>query len=452
MLIALAVLCTLIEALFTALEVAMGAVSRARLRALATPVPEEAADGHEPAGAAAMARAKRLLELLERPDRLTVLFLTVTTLSLWMAAALLTLVSLEAHWPPVVLGLVMALVLFAAEVLPLLVAARRAEWVALHGAPIVRFTQRLLAPCLAVFAGSAYGLARIFGAGADATPAVTEGELRSALATAEEEGVIEKEERAMLEGAMDFQDKVVREVMTPRIDIVAVSAQTCVSEALETALKSGHSRLPVFEGTLDKVTGIAATKDFLPHLRSGEAGNISAGSVARPVFYVPENQPISNTLDELRKQRTLLAMVVDADGGTAGLVTLEDLLEELVGEIQDEYDVEEPPLQFIESEPGQVTVRCQAGVTARELVRFLERELHLNATLKDGDEEPVDASQSLAAVALDLFESVPAAGDTIVIGEAVSTTADIKATFRLQLEVSQMEGPRIEEVCIRLLA
>lgn len=459
MLIALAVLCTLIEAIFTALEVALSTVSRARLRALTVESHEHDEEETHKANhgtveklARQASRAQLALRVVEQPDRLTLLFLTVTSFSLWTVACLLTWQALMAEWAPYTLAGSLALVLFCAEVLPLLVAARRAEALALMGAPFVRIAQTVLAPVLAVVGGIAYGIARIFGAGPEATPSVTEGELRTALATAEEEGVIEKEERALLEGAMDFRDKVVREVMTPRIDVVGVPCDASLSHTLSMALKGGHSRLPVYEGTLDRIVGIVATKDLLPYLHRGDGDGIHARDVVRPAFYVPETKPIASTLEELRRQRTLLAVVVDSDGGTAGLVTLEDLLEELVGEIQDEYDVEEPPLRVVEESSGQRVVLCEAGSTVRDLGRFLQREFHIEPTLRDGDSERAEASLSLAALALDLFESVPKVGDKIVVGDGVASTADIRASFGLLLEVAHMEGPRIEEVRIRLVA
>jgi CBS domain containing-hemolysin-like protein len=210
--------------------------------------------------------------------------------------------------------------------------------------------------------------------------------------------------------------------------------------------------LPVYEGTLDRIVGIVATKDLLPYLHRGDGDGIFARDVVRPAYYVPETKPIASTLEELRRQRTLLAVVVDSDGGTAGLVTLEDLLEELVGEIQDEYDVEEPPLRVVEESSGQRVVLCEAGSTVRDLGRFLQREFHIDPVLRDGDSQRADASQSLAALALDLFESVPKTGDKIVAGDAVANTTDIRASFGLVLEIAHMEGPRIEEVRIRLMA
>ena len=504
MLIAIAVVCTLFEAVFSALEVALSAVSRARLRTLAEAEPAVAtasgassdapalppnADPYTPALAsggagvrpAARRRAARVLRLLQQPERLTLVFITVTSLSMWTAASALAWESLATDWPGWVLPVALIGVLFVAEVPPLLLAAHKPEGIALKGAPVVEASLMLLSPLLMVVGGIGHGVARMLGAGPGVTPQVTEGELRSALATAEEEGVIESDERAMLEGAMEFRDKLVREIMTPRIDIVGVPAQANLLEALHVAMREGHSRLPVYDGTVDKITGILATRDLLPYLRQDGAGAHSrVDAVARPPFFVPEYKRIAPTLEELRHQRSLMAIVVDADGGTAGLVTLEDLLEEIVGEIQDEYDIEEPALRVVaggetptttapngDAETGDVetdekaaapptrrTVLCDAGVTVREFERFWRKSFRETVSLRDASGAVVDASLSLAALALQLFESVPGPGDQVRAGSVTSRGADAPTAAGpplaswLELEVVSMDGPRIEEVKI----
>jgi putative hemolysin len=450
MLIFLAVLCGLVEAMFTALEVALGSVSRARLRGLTTVGRDEHGALDSPVQSR---RAQVALEIAERPDKLALLFITVTSFSLWAAATFLTWACLTQEWQPFILPLALVGLLFLAEVLPLQIAARHSEVIALRGAPLVALSLKLLSPVTMVMGGIAYGVARAMGSGPDATPAVTEGELRTALAAAEESGVIESEERALIEGAMDFRDKVVSEVMTPRIDIVGIPATATLPEALEIALREGHSRMPIFDGTLDKVIGILASKDLLPHLKNAlESENSSsktARDVARPAYFVPATKKIASTLEELRRQRTLLAVVVDPDGGTAGLVTLEDLLEELVGEIQDEYDLEEPQLRTVEGE--EAALLCAAATPVREFGKFWSQKFGFTATLRGADEVPAPSGQSLAALALELFENVPSVGDRIKVGDAVASTPDIRAAFMLEMEVIQMEGPRIEEVKIAAL-
>ena len=341
MLVLIAFFCIAVESIFTALEVAFGAVPRARLRVLLDDeqerLQEERRENGKAGGSSLERRINRALEVQERPERLSLLFLTVTTFTLWTAASLLTWQALQFDWPAWGLPLMLLGVLFGAEVLPLLIAARHPENILLMGGRIVKFSLRLIGPLLAVLGGVALGMSRLFGVRPDATPQVTEGELRSALATAEEEGVIESEERALLEGAMEFRETTVCEVMTPREKITGVAADATLPAVLEIALREGHSRLPVWDG--NAAIGIIAAKDLLGHLRHPQrASTIRARDVMRRPIFVPGTQLISATLENLRRQRSLMAVVTGEDGTAIGLVTIEDLLEEIVGEIQDEFD------------------------------------------------------------------------------------------------------------------
>jgi len=460
MLLLLAALCGLIEAVFTALEVALGAVSRARLRALAE---SDVASGEEVPSPATMRRARLALSLLEHPDQLSILFLSVTSLSLWGAASLLTWHVLAGlwTWPDLISSLVA--LLFVAEVVPLLLAAPRAEVVALRGAGFVSGASRLLSPLTVPVGALSLGLARLLGSGARATTHVTEGELRTALAAAEAEGAIESGERALIEGAMDLRTQTVREVMTPRLDIAAISADAPLEEALRLAVREGHSRVPVFDGSLDHVVGVLATKDLLPHLHpDGATPPKTVREVVRPALFFPENGRVSVAVEELRRHRTLLAIVVDANGATSGLVTLEDLLEELVGEIQDEYDAEEAPIRSLESPSNESerVVLCEAGSSVRELGRFLGAEFALTTTLRLSDGTPAGSGTSLATLFLDRFGRVPKVGDSCQVGGATQTsplrepnggaTTDERAEWSVSLEVAAMEGPRLVLLHARL--
>ncbi|RYX81137.1 HlyC/CorC family transporter [bacterium] len=460
MLLLLAVLCGLVEALFTALEVALGAVSRSRMRSLAEPDAARA-EGSEPPPPAQTRRAKAVLALLEHPDRLSILFLSVTSLSLWCAASLLTWHVVMGLWNVGILAGALIALLFVAEVVPLLLAAGHAETIALRGARFLALSQRVLRPLTWLVGGIAFGLARLLGSGPRASPHVTESELRTALATAEEEGTIESGERALIEGAMDLRTQSVRDVMTPRLDIVGISASASLSKALETALDEGHSRLPIYDGTLDKIVGVLATKDLLSHLYSPTANvtTLKVRDVARTPLFVPEQGRVNVVLDELRRNRTLMAIVVDSNGTTAGLVTLEDLLEELVGEIQDEYDAEEAPVRLLNpekvSEGALPEVVCNASLSVREMGRFFGEELGYTTTLRDATGSPVGSSSSVASLALERFGRVPQVGDQVDVGSAlapVSATSDSKRiSLTVCFVVTQMDGPRLLELHVWLI-
>ncbi|HEY1011213.1 MAG TPA: hemolysin family protein [Herpetosiphonaceae bacterium] len=190
-------------------------------------------------------------------------------------------------------------------------------------------------------------LARPIGMMTGANPQlVTEEELKLLVNVGEEEGVIEAEEREMIEGIFEFSDTVVREVMVPRIDIVAVPATASLDEALALVLGAGHSRLPVYQDSVDHVVGVLYAKDLLPVLRDNRRDQ-PLSALVRPAYFVPDTMKVDDLMRALQSRKVHIALIVDEYGGTAGLVTIEDLLEEIVGEIQDEYDVEEPPIQEV---------------------------------------------------------------------------------------------------------
>lgn len=436
MLLALVVFLVLIEAVFTALEIAFGSISRTRLRSLADPdTPNQAVSPH------IAERAALALQVLNDAPRLTLTFIIVTSLSMWSAASLLTWISFWQNWDWWTLPVALTAVLFVAEVLPVLLAAPRAENIALRGVKIIKLASTILAPLIWLIGGIGYLPARLLGSHKRGAPHVTEDELRSALAVAEEEGAIESSERSLLEGAMDFRAKIVREVMTSRQDIVGIPADACLEEILYTAVSQGHSRLPVYEKSLDKILGVVATKDLLPYLNQGlENSELRARDLVRPPFFVPASKRIAPTLEELRQQRTLLAIVVADDGDIIGLVTLEDLLEEIVGDILDETDQEEPEIEVV----GEAVLRVAAHVTVREVERFWEQEFARPLTLQEKSGIEANDATSLAALALGHFEQIPAIGDRTAVG--------VQAGQSIEMEIIVMDGHRIEQVQLIPLA
>ncbi|MDM7460088.1 MAG: hemolysin family protein [bacterium] len=172
-------------------------------------------------------------------------------------------------------------------------------------------------------------------------PIVSEEELRVLVEAGEEQGVIEEQEKEMIQSIFEFTDTIAREVMTPRVDIKAVPAHATGQELIKLVRETGHTRIPVYEGSLDNILGVVHAKDLLRFCETG--GKFSLHEVMRPAFFVPESKRVVDLLQEMRRQRVHMAILQDEYGGTSGLVTLEDLVEEIVGEIQDEYDVEPEP-------------------------------------------------------------------------------------------------------------
>ena len=427
----LAILCVLLEGVFTSLEVALGAVSRGRLRALAD---------DDAAASTTKARANRTLRLLERPDRLTILFVTITSLSLWTAATCLVRVAERDAWPLWSLPLAFMVALFFAEVLPLVIAARFAEALALRGSALVRRVDWLLWPLTWLLGMAGRVLARALGARFDAPPHVTQDELKTALQTAEEEGVLEGEERAMLEGAMNLRDKRLRDVMSPRVKIVGVRADASARAALEIGLRAGRSRLPVYEGTLDHVLGVLALKDLLPHLRDGKNDAPIRDFLRAPLF-LPESTGIAPALNALRRNRTLLALVYDESGGTAGLVTLEDLLEEIVGELDDEYD---SPQQL--AKPELDGLRCDASLPLREVTRAWREARNAVLQLRGRDGEAVETSLLLGEFALRVCGSNALVGARALAG---MTRDDDGEATPVELEVTRCDANGFAELRLR---
>ena len=250
---------------------------------------------------------------------------------------------------------------------PKLVAVHRAEWITAHLAvPPLRALAFVLAPITWPLNFVVQAVVRAFGVRSTGFhPLIQTPEELRLLVTQPQEGngagEIENDEREMLRGVFEISETVVREVMTPRTEMVAVPADVTLQRLLEVATEEGHSRIPVYEGTIDQVLGVVLTKDLLRvlHERGGAAqGPFDVRAILRPAYFIPDTKPVDELLSELRRQAVHLAIVLDEFGGTYGLVTLEDLLEEIVGEINDEFD--EVEVDFQPTPEGDVLI--DAGV------------------------------------------------------------------------------------------
>jgi putative hemolysin len=181
--------------------------------------------------------------------------------------------------------------------------------------------------------------------GSTELPLGTEEQIKTLVDAGEEEGVIEEEEKEMIYSIFDLGDTLAREVMVPRIDIVALEVKTSLKEALRVIVQAGHSRIPVYEDEIDSIVGILYAKDLLKYWPDFESLNLR--DILREAYYVPETKPVDELLQELQQRKVHIVIVVDEYGGVAGLVTIEDVLEEIVGEIQDEYDSEESFVEVV---------------------------------------------------------------------------------------------------------
>ena len=238
--------------------------------------------------------------------------------------------------------------------------------------------------------------------------AITEEDLRTYVDAGEEEGVLKEEEKEMIYSIFDLGDTVAREVMLPRIDMVALETNTPIMPALDVILEAGHSRVPIYVDNIDNVVGILYAKDLLTHWREGGSAK-SVSDLARDVYFVPETKPLSELLRELQSRKVHIAIVVDEYGGTAGLVTIEDILEEIVGEIQDEYDPEEFLMQQVSDDEYIFSARIDLD----DINDLMSAEL------------PTDEADTLGGLVYNLLGRVPEVGDSVEVAGLHLTVLDV---------------------------
>jgi CBS domain containing-hemolysin-like protein len=337
-------LCVVVAAVLAGAEVALARVSAVR-------VAELVAQGRP--------GAHRLARLQEDAPRSVNLLLLLRLAAEVTAVVLVALRLAEVlDGGPTVLAavLVMTVVSYVLiGVAPRTLGRQHAESIALAVAGPVRVLTALFGPLpsLLILVGNALTPGKGFREG----PFASEAELRDLVERAQERGVVEQSEREMIESVFDLGDTIVREVMVPRTDIVVIERGKTVKQALNLLLRSGFSRVPVVGDNADDVLGVVYLKDLVKRERSEGGATVKVEEVMRPARFVPESKPVDELMREMRSELGHLAVVVDEYGGTAGLVTLEDLVEEVVGEITDEYDREAPPVEVLPDGALRVTAR-----------------------------------------------------------------------------------------------
>ncbi|HEX8807062.1 MAG TPA: hemolysin family protein, partial [Candidatus Aquilonibacter sp.] len=248
---------------------------------------------------------------------------------------------------------------------------------------------------------------------------VTEEDIRALVNVGAEQRVIEEEEREMIHSVIEFGDTIVREVMTPRPEMVAVSIDDPPRRALEMVIAEGYSKLPVYQESKDDIVGVVHDRELLVALANGTLAQTSLRNLMRPAPHVPETKKIAELLREMQRDKFTLAIVVDEYGGTAGLVTMEDLLEELVGEIRDEHDEDEQdPIHIISDDEAVV----EAGTNIEDV----------NAKL--GTHIPTEDFETIGGYIVGLFGRLPREGEEIAADE------------RTRLKVERTRGRRILSV------
>ena len=355
----------------------------------------------------------------------------VATVYLFGYLATCLMLDLNVTWSPVIGFLLSAVIVVPLGVaLPVNYTAQRPEGVAIALAWPITVISVLLWPVTFLLRGLmrlvllARGVTRV-----ELHAPPTEEELRTMLAQSDKQGVLPEQQRQMLYGVLDFADQTTAQVMTPRPDMVSADADAPLSEALSLALEHHHRRLPVYEENDDNIVGVLYVKDALPYLRDKELSE-PARVAARPAFYVPESLPARELLRQLQQSRQTVAIVRDEFGGTAGLVTVENLVEQIVGPIRDEDDLTEEP-EIVETGPEEYS--CSGLISLHRLENLLHVEL------------PVEDYESLAGLVLALAGHIPGSGESFAWGQ-LSLTAERVSRHRLErVGVSKLaNGPEQE--------
>jgi putative hemolysin len=368
-------------------------------------------------------RAGAMATVLEEPSPLFSGIALLETLSIGIAtlSGAGIVIALWPIGPPlsVLAGILLLLLILVVQVTARSLAMHFPESTALRLMGPVVLLARIFWPLLAPLLAFERWLLRLIGVSrVSDTPAAAEEDLR--MLVEHEDGVLEEGEREMIQSIFEMNDRPVRELMVPRPDVAALAQTGSVNDAVDLALRTGYSRLPVYDGNLDNVAGVLVVKDLLRHLKDG-SGDAPVTALLRPPYFVPETKKIDELLREMQAKRVHLAIVVDEYGGSAGVITLEDLVEEIVGEIRDEYDTEEPLYERIDDD--------KVVFDARASIHDVNEILHLTL-----DDEEFD---TLGGLVYDQLGKVPEVGDEVRVDG-------------ISVEVLSTEGRRVKKVLVKV--
>ncbi len=422
--ILLLVVLTLLEGFFVATEIALVSIRRSRV--------EQLVDEGRPG-------ARRVRRLLEDPGR----FLAVSQLGLTFIgflASAYAAVSLAGDLAKALksagmdggtadgLALIAVTVILAlftivlAELVPKSIALAHNERFALLLSGPLDLLGRLVGPVVALLTGVTRWITRWLGVEMTSEDQISAEELRLIVERGGEQGILEAEEEQMINAVIELGERRLHEVMVPRTAIVALPSSASFDDAIDTLIAEGHSRVPVYEASVDEVVGILYAKDLLPYLKSSSDELPDLRTLLRTPVFVPESMSIDDLLHEFQRRKVHIAIVLDEYGGTAGLVTIEDLLEEIVGEIQDEYDVEEPLIERLEDDRARVDGRASVD----DLLDIWD----LKVQLEDEDEY-----DTVGGLVYHRVGGIPSPGDEVQVDG-------------LRLTVESTDGRRVGKVLV----
>ncbi|MBC7532592.1 MAG: HlyC/CorC family transporter [Oligoflexus sp.] len=325
--------------------------------------------------------------------------------------------------------LISFVVLILCDLIPKSIARAHLPMVAHFSMIIVHILYRLVYPLALMLSNFANWIIRLLGSDQSLQPTITEAELEFLLEVGEKSGVIEDVKKEMINGVFEFDETKVREIMTPRTDIIAVEKGVSLEETVRLIMQSGHSRLPVYDEQIDKIMGIIFAKDILRHMadpkRATSTKPFAVTTIMREPQFVPESKHLIEIFKELKQSKNHMAIIIDEYGGTAGLVTMEDILEEIVGDIQDEFDSEEAQITQIEDNVYDI-----AGyVNISEFAEFFE----IDESFAEDVEGEVD---TIAGWMTQLLGHLPEIGQKVSYGN-------------LNMEVTEVDRHRIERLRVR---
>ena len=409
--IAIAV-CVAFSAYFSATETAFTSINRIRLKNMAN-------DGNK--------KAKEVLELAENYDNLLSTILVgnnIVNIAMTSLATVLFITLYPKYGATIATAVTTIVVLIFGEISPKSLAKENPEKFAMFSAPVIRFFMLILAPINWIFAQWKKVLAKVFNA--DGVRPITEEELLTMVEEAQTEGGIDEEQSELIQNAIEFNDLDAWDVLTPRVDIMAIEIDETEEEVEKMFLETGFSRLPVYEDDLDNIVGVLNQKDFHNHIKGGRA---SISTYVKPVIFVAGSMKIAQLLKKLQTVKTHIAIIVDEYGGTDGLVTMEDIIEELVGEIYDEHDAAE--LQdIVQQQDGTYRVLC--GTNVDKMFDYFDVE------------EEVDATTVNGWVVLQI-DKLPSVGDKFTYiadykqFDVVVTKADERKSLEINMVVTELE-------------
>ncbi len=415
-LIAIAIFSLLVMAGAATVEASAGLISRHRFRQAAT----------------GPGRERSVHTLLDPRRSLVSALQLVQAIAIALAASLITYVIMrEGGRGPVVIAVLVASALFLllGQAVPRALARTRPSATAGALLSLARFVAMLVRPLSALSDGAADLFTRLFGGEhPDTVPAGSEEELLFITRDDNDDGVIEPEERKMIDNVLRLEETTARDIMVPRVDIVAVAEDASSQEILEAITEKGHSRLPVFRESIDEIVGILYAKDLLPFV-IGSTRTLPIKQLLRPAYVVPESKRLDDLLGELRRNRVHIAVVADEYGGTAGLVTIEDILEEIVGEIQDEYDED---LTLLERVSGSEII-----VDGRLPIEEIEEALGLTLTGED------DGYGTAAGFVHWHLDRMPQQGDHFDAHGVRAEVLDVESNRLRRLRLTRITGDDI---------